>query len=81
MMIREIASEKNLFNLLEEFGYDVVDVARKLRVKDMLMSVADFMDQYMNGGLHHKYYQKIANICSEWYISQLDDTGLAFVAA
>lgn len=81
MMIREIASEKNLFKLLEEFGYDVVDVARKLHVKDMMMSVADFMDRFMEGGLQHRYFQKIANICSDWYIGQLGESGLNYAVA
>lgn len=45
------------------------------------MSVADFMDRFMEGGLQHKYFQKIANICSDWYIGQLGESGLNYAVA
>ena len=53
----------NLFEVLSERGYNVKEVAAKLHVKNSQMTVGDFMNRFMKGGLRHKFFQAIYDIC------------------
>lgn len=55
--------ELNLFDALSKNGYEKKDVVAKLRVKNGAMTVDDYMNRFMNGGLRHKYFQAIYDIC------------------
>ena len=64
--MREIAEKKNLFEMLSELGYNAKDVAGKLRVKNLRMTIAEYLDRYEHGGMKHKLFNDIAARCLFW---------------
>lgn len=71
--MRTLATEKNLFELLSENGVDTRKAANILNVRVMAMSVYDYMERYERGGLRHKYFAHLEEICENWCLEQLEN--------
>lgn len=56
----------NLFAILEENGYNKKEVANRLCVRNYSMTVVEFLKRFRNGGMHHRYFQKINELCLSW---------------
>lgn len=57
---------KNLFDILEEKGYNLKRVAYYLKVKSYNMTVMNYIKRYQDGGLRHQYFRIIYDVCMEW---------------
>lgn len=70
--MKRLAIEKNLFELLEEKGMDAHKAASRLNLSIMTMSVYDYMERFERGGLRHKYFVSIEEICEAWCAEQAE---------
>lgn len=64
-----IASNKSLFDLLTENLFDINYVARMLHLKNDI-SVEEYMIRYQKGGLQHKFFKTINDLCVDFVHSK-----------